>query len=767
MAKYLIGNIKGPKGDQGPAGADGRDGAIQYTAGNGISIDGNVISATGSGGSDFSGDYNDLTNKPDLSVYATTTALGTGLARKQDTLTAGENITIENNVISATGGSSGSGYSDTDTANYIKNTFGMSYTRTESETVTYNFTAGIGDVTVQTTIPNPDPQNAPHYFDMDPLTINVENGEPIVIAGQRWEAFNGGASPDGWGAQMRPTKDEFGVTITFNGTAGNPYVDITKVKVEGVSNATGVSGGVVTGGVTETVTKLQDKFIPDTYATKDYVDKHSQSWTETDTLSVISNHFGMGTYDMNNQVDIFSTTTNATSTSIDAPSIPNYWDAIYIDVLSATDGSYVAGYCLAYNGQSNEITWSGENGWSASVPYDESMGTIGSPLVVNFGGPCDGTTTYQIRAYQYQTTQEIQKLNTQFIPIDYTTIIVDENGQLKAVGDGSGGGGIQSESDPIFQASAAAGITSTDISNWNGKSTLPSYSTGDAGKVLAVNSTEDGVEWTTPSGGGATYTAGTGINITNGVISSTVTDTNTTYTAGNGIDIDANNEISLANDIILVEDDGSSTVPKIELVPSGLSVYTEDKDTEEWTEDSWVSSSGIGVENVMNSTTASMVSNEIKFSHDENGETLEVSLKPNSTYTRLQLNGSDDIAHDIAFVSDIPADELPTIASGDAGKVLTVNSGETGVEWTTPSGGGATYSDANIILDMLLKNNTPFSYVANVSTKEEAISLLRRGYWIAPSDNSIVISPSDFEIDDKKTNPRAYILNNGKYIQST
>ena len=123
MAKYLIGNIKGPKGDRGEAGPT-------YTAGTGIDITNNVISATGSGGittetdpvfsaspaagitaqditdwdakSDFSGSYNDLTNKPDLSVYATTTALGTGLARKQDTLTAGTNITIDaNNVISA------------------------------------------------------------------------------------------------------------------------------------------------------------------------------------------------------------------------------------------------------------------------------------------------------------------------------------------------------------------------------------------------------------------------------------------------------------------------------------------------------------------------------------------------------------------------------------------------------------------------------------------------------------------------------------------
>ena len=47
MAKYLIGNIKGPKGDTGAAGADG---AIQYTAGTGITIENNVISATGGGG---------------------------------------------------------------------------------------------------------------------------------------------------------------------------------------------------------------------------------------------------------------------------------------------------------------------------------------------------------------------------------------------------------------------------------------------------------------------------------------------------------------------------------------------------------------------------------------------------------------------------------------------------------------------------------------------------------------------------------------------
>ena len=44
----------------------------------------------------------EILNKPDLSVYATKTEVASDLADKQDTLTAGSNITITNNVISAT-----------------------------------------------------------------------------------------------------------------------------------------------------------------------------------------------------------------------------------------------------------------------------------------------------------------------------------------------------------------------------------------------------------------------------------------------------------------------------------------------------------------------------------------------------------------------------------------------------------------------------------------------------------------------------------------
>lgn len=62
-----------------------------YEAGEGIDIIENVISCTV-----------DVTNK------ASKQELTDGLATKQDKLTAGQNITIENNVISATGGGGGS-----------------------------------------------------------------------------------------------------------------------------------------------------------------------------------------------------------------------------------------------------------------------------------------------------------------------------------------------------------------------------------------------------------------------------------------------------------------------------------------------------------------------------------------------------------------------------------------------------------------------------------------------------------------------------------
>lgn len=56
--------------------------------------------------SELENDLGYLTEHQSLDALATKEALNSGLAAKQDKLTAGENITIQNNVISASGGSS-------------------------------------------------------------------------------------------------------------------------------------------------------------------------------------------------------------------------------------------------------------------------------------------------------------------------------------------------------------------------------------------------------------------------------------------------------------------------------------------------------------------------------------------------------------------------------------------------------------------------------------------------------------------------------------
>ena len=100
----------------------------KLTPGVGVTIENNVISATAA--QQVNSDWNstsgvsEILNKPDLSVYATKQEVTEGLADKQDTLTAGSNITITNNVISATAEpqvQSDWAESDSSAVDYIKN----------------------------------------------------------------------------------------------------------------------------------------------------------------------------------------------------------------------------------------------------------------------------------------------------------------------------------------------------------------------------------------------------------------------------------------------------------------------------------------------------------------------------------------------------------------------------------------------------------------------------------------------------------------------
>lgn len=91
---------------------------------------------------------------------------------------------------------------------------------------------------------------------------------------------------------------------------------------------------------------------------------------------------------------------------------------------------------------------------------------------------------------------------------------------------------------------------------------------------------------------------------------------------------------------------------------------------------------------------------------------------------------TSDLTNDSGFItsSDLPADELPTITTGDAGKVLAVNSNEDGVEWTTASGGGATYTagdgisiDANDVISTTAAETPLFAMLANILTSDTGV----------------------------------------------
>lgn len=92
-ARFNFGIPKGDKGDTGDTGPAGRDGAIQYTAGTGIEItSGNVIQATGAAVATWGGIEGTLSDQTDLK---------NALDAKQNTLTAGDGISISSDTISA------------------------------------------------------------------------------------------------------------------------------------------------------------------------------------------------------------------------------------------------------------------------------------------------------------------------------------------------------------------------------------------------------------------------------------------------------------------------------------------------------------------------------------------------------------------------------------------------------------------------------------------------------------------------------------------
>lgn len=187
----------------------------------------------------------------------------------------------------------------------------------------------------------------------------------------------------------------------------------------------------------------------------------------------------------------------------------------------------------------------------------------------------------------------------------------------------------------------------------NAPAELPSKSASDAGKALVVNSAGNGVEWASV-GGGSSYTFTDGISEVGGTVSLSAHDAASVLVDGGTAGLTTNSEGSLA---VAVDD----TTIELE-----LDQYDQ---------------AHLHVKNPLPACDAS-----------DAGKVLSVDSSGSAGWEAsksLAAGSGISITETSGVVTIAASDELPAKSASDAGKVLTVNSAGTGVEWSSVGGGGS------------------------------------------------------------------------------
>lgn len=284
---------------------------------------------------------------------------------------------------------------------------------------------------------------------------------------------------------------------------------------------------------------------------------------------------------------------------------------------------------------------------------------------------------------------------------------------------------------------------------------LPSL-TDNAGKVLAVNSGETGVEWVAQSGGGGggvtqvqsdwteddtaavSYIQNkpTEVNITFGS-GLAVTTTGSTVNVAAEADTTKADKVSGATNGDLAALDSNGNLVDSGIAPSSLATTTDLAAKQN------VLTAGTGIAitqsggntyiSATNSGLPSITGNANKVLK-VNASATDIEWAPESGASQVQANWNETDTNAASYIQNKPdlsgfADKVPTAAAGDlvsfdcygniadsgiaatdvaqypslannAGKVLAVNSGETGVEWIAQSGGGGGSYTAGVGIDI-------------------------------------------------------------------
>lgn len=201
---------------------------------------------------------------------------------------------------------------------------------------------------------------------------------------------------------------------------------------------------------------------------------------------------------------------------------------------------------------------------------------------------------------------------------------------------------------------------------------LPAITSGDAGKVLKVNNAETGVEWGNAGGGSSTRL----INIENGW-SSLTADEQTYIKNACLVGMDAYPLQLYIGDSQSAYNQGPKYLQYLGHTSASMWCWG---DVEKNTIYKFITSSSSGISRMETQDGGLIGVSEINVPNTYNPSGTTTSLASSLQYVK----------NNYATKAELPAIEVPTIAVGDAGKVLKVNSSETGVEWGAGGGGSVT-----------------------------------------------------------------------------
>lgn len=269
---------------------------------------------------------------------------------------------------------------------------------------------------------------------------------------------------------------------------------------------------------------------------------------------------------------------------------------------------------------------------------------------------------------------------------------------------------------------------------------LPPYDSSDAGKALVVNNEGDNVEWQT-----------VGSSIT---VDQTYDSTSSNAQSGTAVAEAISTKQDTIDDLSDIRSGAEAGATAVQ--PSDLATVATTGDYDDLlnkptipaaqVNSDWAASSGVAA--ILNKPTLAAVATSGSYNDLTDKPTIPAAVTVDQHYSASSTNPQSGTA--VAEALQTVPDELPSLTS-NAGKVLKVNSGATGVEWATESG-GTTYTAGtgiDITGTTISADTTVLATQQDLSGKQD---VLTAGNMISISSNTVGVSTTSGITDIQMVN---------------